>query len=145
MNTTLPQTKMMRLAVIIREGAAFDPEGFREYPELTRGSVSFPWMDATRAGWSRMWEALCARWGSYDCRHAASGECWQYMGTGTGYSQAPDWPLHTFRHRMLPPRGERMYWYVPVEPGDYLPVPPPAARPAGALLATGLPPEEAGA
>jgi hypothetical protein len=64
--------------------------------------------------WKAAWEKLLDRYGSYDCCDPQTHEMWQYMGSVAGASGA--WQ-HTFRHRSLPPKGDRTYWDCPASEG----------------------------
>lgn len=62
------------------------------------------------AAWKEAWDALIAEFGDPVCLSADSCESWQYLGT----LAKPDgtWK-HCFRHRALPPTGQRTYREYP--------------------------------
>ncbi len=75
-----------------------------------------PWLTPQHRGWSRAWGEIARLFGDASCAH--EGETWQYMGsfeTAVGV-------VHEFRHRALPPRGERHIARVPADPADYQPL-----------------------
>ena len=58
--------------------------------------------------WKAAWEKLAERYGSYDCCDPQTHELWQYMGSGQD-AKTGKW-MHNFRHRSLPPKGDRTSW-----------------------------------
>ena len=64
--------------------------------------------------WRAAWDRLAERYGSYDCCDPESHEMWAYMGSWT--DERGKWH-HNFRHRSLPPKGERTYTDCPASDG----------------------------
>jgi len=70
----------------------------------------FYFVERDSAEWIRMWGYLQSVYGDCACYDESTGEVWQYMGTEL---KSGEW-AHCFRHRCLPPIGERKYYRVPV-------------------------------
>jgi len=83
------------------------------------------WLDRNSRGWERVWQAIATKYGDTVCLN--EGEAWQYMGSASSDNGAT-WE-HQFRHRALPPNGERAYENVPASADDF--ESGPAAPPPG--------------
>jgi hypothetical protein len=77
-----------------------------------------------------MWGVVAAMYGDAECRH--EGQAWQYMLSFSDDGGAT-W-THQFRHRSLPPTGERAHFEVAGALGDFEPIG--AARPLGNMQST---------
>lgn len=66
-------------------------------------------------GWERAWNVVKAAYGDTACRH--DGEAWQYMGSYMLGDENN--AVHEFRHRALPPHGERTTHHVPAQADDW--------------------------
>lgn len=70
----------------------------------------------TSRGWERAWRLIAAKYGDRECH--VDGEVWQYMGSDSDDNGAT-WS-HKFRHRALPPSGERVYEKIPAIADDFV-------------------------
>ena len=81
--------------------------------DITRESQLFGVLILRRGSptWNRAWSSLQRKYGGVD-------PGWQYMGTLVGDDKKAE---QQFRHRELPPKGEREYFNVITEydPDDY--------------------------